>query len=121
LRARILAWRGRALSGGDLAALAGDLIRAAPPRLARFVLVADRPGDGTGVLVTLRCTEGDRPNRAGYWTRVVSALRGTEDVGPHMSCGSVVTPTVADFIADGADRPFTAGPDERAYVRIDVK
>jgi hypothetical protein len=120
-RTRIESWRGRALSGGDLASLAGDLIGAAPPRLARFVLVADRPGDGTGVVVTLRCTEGDRPNRAAYWTRVVSALRGAEDVGPHTSYGSVVTPVAADFIADGAERPFTATPGERAYVRIDVR
>jgi hypothetical protein len=120
-RVRAESWLGRALSGGDLAAFAGDIVRTAPTRLAGFVLVADRPGDGTGVVVTLRCTEGDRPNRAAFWTRAVSAARGTEDVGSQNSCGSIVTPTAADFLADGADRPFTAAPGERAYVRIDVR
>lgn len=117
LRARIESWRGHALSGTDLADLAADLVRTASSSLGGFTLTADRPGDGTGVVVTLRTREGFS-GRPGYWTRAGAAIRGTEDVGPSYSRGSVVSPTAADFLADGAERPFSATPGQRAFVRI---
>ncbi len=117
LRERIESWRGRTVSGPDVAEFAADLVREAPAWLGGFTLTADRPGDGTGVVVTLRTREGFS-GRPGYWTRVVTAIRGTDEVGPSSSHGSVVSPTAADFLADGADRPFSATPEQRAVLRI---